>query len=148
MTKNGNWLLKSMISPWEAHFLFRNLILKLEKLRQLVTKYIETTNPLLPSSINVDESKNYTETLLWRNYSRTTWSPDIGKDEGVLNLYGLGFLRGSSGPRGGGWPPQYLGLYLSVANKTRQIYKTNQNKVIDIKKVMLTLQNIADVIKN
>ena len=30
---------------------------------------------------------------------------------------------------------QYLGLYLSVANKTWQIYKTNQNKVIDIKKL-------------
>ena len=45
-------------------------------------------------------------------------------------------------------PPQYLKLYLSVANKTWQIYKTNQNKVIDIKKIMLTLQNVADVIKN
>ena len=45
-------------------------------------------------------------------------------------------------------PPQYLGLYLSVANKTWQIYKTNQNKVIDIKRIMLTLQNVADVIKN
>ena len=44
--------------------------------------------------------------------------------------------------------PQYLGLYLSVANKTLQIYKKNQNKVIDIKKIMLTLQNVADVIKN
>ena len=32
-------------------------------------------------------------------------------------------------------PPQYLGLYLPVANKTWQIYKTNQNKVIDIKKL-------------
>ena len=45
-------------------------------------------------------------------------------------------------------PPQYIGLYLSVANKTWQIYKTNQNKVIDIKRIMLTLQNVADVIKN
>ena len=36
-------------------------------------------------------------------------------------------------------PPQYLGLYLSVANKTWKIYKTNQNKVIDIKK------NYADI---
>ena len=45
-------------------------------------------------------------------------------------------------------PPQYLGLHLSVANKTWQIYKTNQNKAIDIKKIMLTLQNVADVIKN
>ena len=42
----------------------------------------------------------------------------------------------------------YLGVYLSVANKIWQIYKTNQNKVIDIKKIMLTLQNVADVIKN
>ena len=31
-------------------------------------------------------------------------------------------------------PSQCLGLYLSVANKTCQIYETNQNKVIDIKK--------------
>ena len=45
-------------------------------------------------------------------------------------------------------PLQYLGLYLSVANNTWQIYKTNQNKVIDIKKLMLTLQNVADIIKN
>ena len=45
-------------------------------------------------------------------------------------------------------PRQYLGLYLSVANKTRQIYKTNQNKVIDINKIMLTLQNVVDVIRN
>ena len=45
-------------------------------------------------------------------------------------------------------PSQYLGLYLSVANKTWQIYKANQNKVFDIKKIMLTLQNVAEVIKN
>ena len=50
--------------------------------------------------------------------------------------------------RTGGGLIQYLGLYLSVANKTWQIYKKKQNKVIDIKKIMLTLQNIADVIKN
>ena len=43
---------------------------------------------------------------------------------------------------------QYLGLNFSVANKTWQIYKANQNKVIDKKKIMLTLQNVADVIKN
>ena len=45
-------------------------------------------------------------------------------------------------------PRQYLGLYLSAANKTRQIYKTNQNKVIDINRIMLTLQNVVDVIRN
>ena len=51
---------------------------------------------------------------------------------------------------GGAAPPprQYLRLYLSVANKTWKVYKTNQNKVIDIKKIMLALQNVADVIKN
>ena len=58
-------------------------------------------------------------------------------------------MRGSSGPGGGcPAPPQYLRLYLSVANKTWKVYKTNQNKVIDIKKIMLALQNVADVIKN
>ena len=67
----------------------------------------------------------------------------------TLTLYGPGFW-GAPQDRGGliQPPPQYLGLYLSVANKTWQIYKTNQNKVIDIKKIMLTLQNVADVIKN
>ena len=45
-------------------------------------------------------------------------------------------------------PPQYLRLYLSVANKTWQIYKTNPKNVIDLKEIMLTLQNVADVIKN
>ena len=58
----------------------------------------------------------------------------------AFNPIWTGLLEGSSGP-GGGWfsptphPPQYLGLYLSFANKTWQLYKTNQNKVIDIKKL-------------
>ena len=69
-----------------------------------------------------------------------------------INPIWTGLLRGSLGPgKGGGVdsaPLQYLGLYLSVGNKTWQIYRTNQNKVIDIKKIMLTLQNVADVIKN
>ena len=30
---------------------------------------------------------------------------------------------------------KYIRLYFSAANKTWQIYKTNQNKVIDIKKL-------------
>ena len=47
--------------------------------------------------------------------------------EGLLSTRGGG---ADSGPP----PSQYLGLYLSVANKTWQLYKTNQNKVIDIKK--------------
>ena len=70
-----------------------------------------------------------------------------------LTLYGPGFWGAPQDPgRGGGAadsasPPQYLGLYLSVANKSWQIYKTNQNKVID-RKIMLTLQNVADVIKS
>ena len=66
-----------------------------------------------------------------------------------LTLYGPGFW-GAPEDWGVGWfsPPQYLELYLSVANKTWQIYKANQNKVIDKKKIMLTLQNVADVIKN
>ena len=45
-----------------------------------------------------------------------------------LNPIWTGLLRGSSGPGGGvdlAPPPQYLGLYLSVANQTWQIYKTN-----------------------
>ena len=61
-----------------------------------------------------------------------------------------GFL--STWREGGGGliqpPSQCLGLYLSVANKTCQIYEKKQNKVIDINKNMLTLQNVADVIKN
>ena len=53
--------------------------------------------------------------------------------EGLLRTWGGGLIQTP--------PPlaQYLGLYLSVANKTWEIYKTNQNKVIDIKKNMLTL---------
>ena len=55
-----------------------------------------------------------------------------------VNPIWTGLLRGSSVPEGeadsGPPPSQYLGLYLSVANKTWQLYKTNQNKVIDIKK--------------
>ena len=67
----------------------------------------------------------------------------------ILTLYGPGFW-GAPQDRGGGCPapPQYLRLYLSVANKTWKVYKTNQNKVIDIKKIMLALQNVADIIKN
>ena len=43
-----------------------------------------------------------------------------------VNPIWTGLLRGSSGPGGGAdsAPPQCLGLYLSVANKTWQIYKT------------------------
>ena len=43
MTERGNSFLKSIISSYEFHFFFRNMILKLEKLRQPVTNYIETT---------------------------------------------------------------------------------------------------------
>ena len=65
-----------------------------------------------------------------------------------LTLYGPGFWAAPQDRGADSVPPQYLGLYLSVANKTWQIYKGNQNKVIDIKKIMLALQNVADVIKN
>ena len=58
-----------------------------------------------------------------------------------VNPIWTGLLRGSSVPllveliQPPPPPPsQCLGLYLSVANKTCQIYETNQNKVIDIKK--------------
>ena len=43
MTKYGNLFLKSIISSYEFHSFFRYLVLKLEKLRQPVTKYTETT---------------------------------------------------------------------------------------------------------
>ena len=52
---------------------------------------------------------------------------------------------------GGGVSPPLLnisGYTCLLPKKTWQIYKTNQNKVIDIKKIMLILQNVADVIKN
>ena len=68
-----------------------------------------------------------------------------------LNPIWTALLRASTGPRradSAPSSPRYLGLYLSVGNKTCQIYKANQNKVIDIKKIRLTLQNVADVIKN
>ena len=54
-----------------------------------------------------------------------------------VNPIWTGLLRGSSVPLLVELiqpPSQCLGLYLSVANKTCQIYETNQNKVIDIKK--------------
>ena len=44
MTEHGNSFRKSIISSYELHSFFRYLVLKLEKLRQPVTKYIETTN--------------------------------------------------------------------------------------------------------
>ena len=56
----------------------------------------------------------------------------------IFNPIWTGLLRGSSGQGGGGSDSaarQYLGLHLSVVNKTWQIYKTNQNKVIDLKKL-------------
>ena len=43
MTEHGNSFLKSIILSYEVRSFFRYLILKLEKLRQSVTKYIETT---------------------------------------------------------------------------------------------------------
>ena len=43
--------------------------------------------------------------------------------EGLLRTGGVGLIQ-----------VILLGLYLSVANKSWQIYKTNKNKVIDIKK--------------
>ena len=72
MTEHGNSFLKSIILSYEVHSFFRYLILKLEKLRQPVTKYIETTTFCksfpLPPLINVDGSANYTETMLQTNY--------------------------------------------------------------------------------
>ena len=43
MTEYGNSFLKSITSSDEFHFFFKYLILKIEKLRQLVTQYIEKT---------------------------------------------------------------------------------------------------------
>ena len=74
MTEHGNSFLKSVISSYELFYSFlRYLILKLVKLRQPVTKYVETTAfcesfPLPPPTINVDGSANYTKTMLPINY--------------------------------------------------------------------------------
>ena len=43
MTEHGNSFLKSIILSYEVHSFFRYLISKLEKVRQPVTKYTETT---------------------------------------------------------------------------------------------------------
>ena len=43
MTEHGNSFLKSIISSYELYSFFRYLILKLEKLRQPVTKFIAKT---------------------------------------------------------------------------------------------------------
>ena len=76
MAEHGYLFLKSIISTYEFHCFFRFfnqiLFVKLGKLRQLVTKYIEQSlfaNVFAsPSSINVDGSENYTEKVLWTNY--------------------------------------------------------------------------------
>ena len=75
MTEHGNSFLKSIISSYEFHSFFRYLILKLEKSRQPVTKYNETTTfcrsfplPTVPS-INVDGSVNYAMIMLRTNYN-------------------------------------------------------------------------------
>ena len=73
MAEYGNSFLKSIISSYEFHSFFRYLILKIEKLRQPVTKYIETTTlcksfPLPLPSIDVDGPASYTQTMLRTNY--------------------------------------------------------------------------------
>ena len=55
MTEHGNSFLKSIISSYKLHSFFRHLILKLEILRQPVTKYTETANILLTHNIEIGE---------------------------------------------------------------------------------------------
>ena len=71
MTEHGNSFIKIIISSYDFPSFFRYLILKLEKLRQPITKYFETTTfctgfPL--PLINVDGSANCNDIMLLTNY--------------------------------------------------------------------------------
>ena len=78
-----------------SDFFIQILFVKLGKLRQPVTKYIEQS-PFAnvfasPSSINIDGSENYTEKVLWTNYRPKTMIQE--RVRGILMELFLSFLR-------------------------------------------------------
>ena len=96
MTEHDNSFLKSIISSYELHSFFKYLILKLEKLRQPVTNYIETTTfcksfPLPPFNqccwvCNLHRDHAADKLL--------THDIDIGKGRGDLNGAIFKFFEG------------------------------------------------------
>ena len=95
MTEHDHLFLKCTISSYELHSFFRYLVLKLEKLRQPVTNYIETTTfcesfPLPPFNqccwvCNLHRDHAGDKLL--------THDIDIGRGRGVLMELSLSFLR-------------------------------------------------------
>ena len=96
MTEHGNSFLKSIISSYELHSFLRYLILKLEKVRQPVTKYIETTNfaKVSPSS---PFDQCWWVCKLHRDHAAEkllTHNIDIGERDGDLNGAIFKFFEG------------------------------------------------------
>ena len=98
MTEHDRSFLKSIISSYELHSFRRYLILKLEKLGQPVTNYIETTT--FCKSLTLPPFNQCCWVCnLHRDYAGDkllTHDIDIGRGGGVLMVVSLNFLRENS----------------------------------------------------